>query len=105
MPVSDLRRRAGEILDDLQGECQKVYVTRYGHPIAVLVAYEQYERLKAASTQAEGPSRTDAIYPRPGALHPTVVNEPSNLDRWLDLIPDGCGGDALRDTETLCDED
>ena len=28
----------------------------------------------------------------------------SSLDDWLDLIPEGYEGDALTDTEALCDE-
>ena len=36
--------------------------------------------------------------------YPTVENPASSLSAWLDLIPDGCGGDALADTEALYDE-
>ena len=36
--------------------------------------------------------------------YPTVENPASSLSAWLDLIPDGCGGDALVDTEALYDE-
>ncbi|RLC86293.1 MAG: hypothetical protein DRI37_07210 [Chloroflexi bacterium] len=43
-------------------------------------------------------------YPRPGAQYPTVANSPASLKEWLDLIPAGCGGDALADTEALYDE-
>jgi len=35
---------------------------------------------------------------------PTVANSPASLKEWLDLIPAGCGGDALADTEALYDE-
>ncbi len=77
-------------------------------PVAVLVGYEQYERLKELSEQAEAASLTEAAekqhHPRPGAQYPTVANPPSSLKDWLDLIPDGCGGDALADTEALYDE-
>jgi hypothetical protein len=34
----------------------------------------------------------------------TVENPASSLNAWLNLIPDGCGGDALVDTEALYDE-
>ena len=30
--------------------------------------------------------------------YPTVENPASSLSAWLDLIPGGCGGDALADT-------
>ena len=45
MPVRDLRRKTSEVLDGLRDEEKEVYVTRYGHPVAVLVDYEHYERL------------------------------------------------------------
>lgn len=41
---------------------------------------------------------------KPPYLYPTVENPASSLSAWLDLIPDGCGGDALADTEALYDE-
>ncbi len=53
MPVSDLRRKTSEVFDDLQDEENEIYVTRYGHPVAVLVDYEYYERLKESSRRAE----------------------------------------------------
>lgn len=112
MPVSDLRRKTSKVLDDLRDEENEVYVTRYGHPVAVLVDYEHYERLKELSERAEAASLTEAAskpsekqhHPRPGAQYPTVANPPFSLKDWLDLIPDGCGGDALADTEALYDE-
>lgn len=104
MPVSDLRRRTSEVLDDLGDEKHEVYVTRYGHPVAVLVDYEHYERLKEASQRAASETEEADSYPRVAARYATVANEPSSLKDWLDLIPDGCGGDALADTEALYDE-
>ena len=38
------------------------------------------------------------------AQYPTVENPASSLDAWLDLVPGGCGGDALTDSEALYDE-
>ena len=104
MPVSDLRRRTSEVLDDLRDEEKEVYVTRYGHPVAVLVDYEHYERLKEGSVPGKAETEEDRSYPRPGARYPTVANEPASLKDWLNLIPEGCGGDALADTEALYDE-
>jgi hypothetical protein len=40
----------------------------------------------------------------PGPRYPTVENPASSLSAWLNLIPEGCGGDALADTEALYDE-
>jgi prevent-host-death family protein len=106
MPVSDLRRKTSEVFDDLQDEENEIYVTRYGHPVAVLVDYEYYERLKESSRRAEVKAKVikEQRYPRPGAQYPTVANSPASLKEWLDLIPAGCGGDALADTEALYDE-
>jgi hypothetical protein len=36
--------------------------------------------------------------------YPTVENPASSLNTWLELLPEGCGGDALADTEALYDE-
>jgi hypothetical protein len=37
-------------------------------------------------------------------VSPTVALPASSLEDWLDLIPEGYEGDALTDTEALCDE-
>ena len=39
-----------------------------------------------------------------GPRFPTVENQTTSLNAWLDLLPEGCGGDALADTEALYDE-
>ena len=39
----------------------------------------------------------------PGPLYPTVTNPASSLKLWLDLVPSGYEGDALKDTEALYD--
>lgn len=54
MPVSDLRRRTSEVLDDLGDEQNEVYVTRYGHLVELLVDDHHYESLKEASERAAG---------------------------------------------------
>ena len=70
VPVSDLRRKTSEVLNDLRDEESEVYVTRYGHPVAVLVDYEHYERLKELSEGAKAASPLEAAeeqhHPRPG---------------------------------------
>jgi len=45
--VSELRRTLRAVLDDLGEDVDAVYVTRYGHPVAVMVDYEHYEQLLA----------------------------------------------------------
>ncbi len=104
MGVTELRRRTGEVLDEIGEEEKTVYVTRYGRPVAVLVDYDHYERLRSASESEKAESEAEPSYPRPGVRYPTVLNEPDSLRDWVDLIPDGCGGDALADTEALYDE-
>ena len=51
-------------------------------------------------TNAAEPSHLNST-PR----YPTVENPATSLTAWLDLIPGGCGGDVLADTEALYDED
>jgi len=41
---------------------------------------------------------------RPPYVFPTVPVPPSSLDAWLNLVPEGYEGDALKDTEALYDE-
>jgi prevent-host-death family protein len=58
MPISDLRLRAGRILDPLKQEGEAVYITHYGRPVAMMVDYERYERLLAHLDELNQP--TDA---------------------------------------------
>ncbi len=45
LPISDLRRKASEIIDTIQGTGDAIYVTQHGRPAAVLVGYERYEQM------------------------------------------------------------
>jgi prevent-host-death family protein len=45
IPISDLRRKASAVIQAVQSEGEVVYVTQYGRPAVVLVAYERYEML------------------------------------------------------------
>ncbi|MBN1246057.1 MAG: type II toxin-antitoxin system Phd/YefM family antitoxin [Anaerolineae bacterium] len=47
VPISDLRREAGRILELLEVETDAVYITHYGRPVAVLIDYQRYENLLA----------------------------------------------------------
>jgi prevent-host-death family protein len=47
MPISDLRRNAGEVLDAIRQGGDVIYITQHGRPAAVLVDYEQYEAMLA----------------------------------------------------------
>jgi prevent-host-death family protein len=47
MPISDLRRNAGEVLNAVREDGEVVYITQHGRPTAVLVEYERYEAMLA----------------------------------------------------------
>lgn len=47
IPITDLRRKASQVLEILQEEGEDIYVTHYGRPVAVVVDYERYEALLA----------------------------------------------------------
>ena len=47
IPISDLRRKARHVLEMLEQEGDTIYITHYGRPVAVMSAYEHYERLLA----------------------------------------------------------
>ena len=47
MPISDLRRNAGEVLNADREGGEVVYITQHGRPAAVLVEYERYEAMLA----------------------------------------------------------
>lgn len=47
VPISDLRREAGQVVKTLKEGGDAVYITQYGRPAAVLVDYEAYEALLA----------------------------------------------------------
>lgn len=108
MPVSDLRRKTSEVLDDLRDEKWEVHVTRCGHPVAVLVDYEYDERVKERSEQSQWVSPTEfeegRTHPRQGAQYPTVASLPSSLKNWLDLIPEGDESHAVAGSEAFYDE-
>ena len=64
---------------------------------------DQIEFLRMQARQRQ-PLEIAAKEEKPPYLYPTVENPASSLSAWLDLIPGGCGGDALADTEALYDE-
>jgi len=109
MPISDLRRKTSDVVAAVREGGDAVYITQHGRPVAVMVDYEHYERLVARLEElsghaglgaaAAGPSR-----PSSAQRYPTVAPPAASLNAWKDLISEGCGGDALADTEALYDE-
>ena len=47
IPISDLRRKAGQVIKALHESNEAIYITQHGRPVAVLVDYEKYEALLA----------------------------------------------------------
>ena len=109
MPISDLRRKTSDVVAAVRDAGDAVYITQYGRPIVVVVDYEHYEQLIAQLKERSARTSSEAATaepPRPYSVqrYPTVANPASSLNAWVDLIPEGCGGDALADTEALYDE-
>ena len=50
MPVSDLRRNVSQTIKEIQQRNNAIYITQHGRPQAVLIGYEQYERLLAQAS-------------------------------------------------------
>lgn len=46
MPISEVKTRLPELVSDVQEREEEIVVTRNGRPAAVLVSYDEYERLK-----------------------------------------------------------
>ena len=109
MPISDLRRKTSDVVAAVRDAGDAVYITQYGRPVVVMVDYEHYERLVAQLEELSGRvslQTAAAEPPRPSSVqrYPTVTPPASSLTAWKDLMPEGCGGDALADTEALYDE-
>ena len=45
MPISDLRRNAGDVLNAVRKGGDVIYITQHGRPAAVLVDYERFEAM------------------------------------------------------------
>ena len=45
VPISDLRRKANDIINTIRETNEAVYITQHGRPVVVLVDYERYEEL------------------------------------------------------------
>jgi prevent-host-death family protein len=46
MPISEVKTRLPELVSGVQEREEEIVVTRNGKPAAVLVSYDEYERLK-----------------------------------------------------------
>jgi hypothetical protein len=88
--VEDTKEKIEELLDTLSHDN--------------LVMVQRFIEFLHERTRQGQPIVTKAEDEKPPYLYPTIENPASSLDAWLDLIPGGCGGDALADTEALYDE-
>lgn len=46
LPISEVKTRLPELVTEVAEREEEIIVTRNGKPIAVIVSYEEYERLK-----------------------------------------------------------
>ena len=46
VPISDLRRAPGQVVETIREGSGVVYITQYGRPAAVLIGYEAYEAMQ-----------------------------------------------------------
>jgi hypothetical protein len=91
LSVEQTRQRIDELLNSLP-------------PENLLIVQRFIEFVREQARQGQPIGVTKAREAEPAYLHPTVENPASSLGNWLDVIPGGCGGDALADTEALYDE-
>jgi len=73
-------------------------------PPQSLMVVEQFVEFVRQKARQQQTLVTVAEKEAPPYLYPTVENPASSLSAWLNVIPNGCGGDALADTEALYDE-
>jgi prevent-host-death family protein len=52
-PLSELKRRAGDVVNQVQRTGRPVVLTRHGKGVAVILSLQAYEELEASRHQAE----------------------------------------------------
>jgi hypothetical protein len=72
--------------------------------LTVVERFVEFVHDQAQRGQVIAPTPQTAGEHMPPYLYPTVDLPASSLDAWMNLLPEGCGGDALADTEALYDE-
>lgn len=88
--IQQTKQKIDEVLDTLTHE-----------NLVVVQRFVEFLREQALQERPVGVNVKEEKAPY---LYPTIEVPASSLDAWLDLVPDGCGGDALADTEALYDE-
>jgi hypothetical protein len=83
---------------------QKIYKLLDDLPPTSLSVVEQFVEFVHQQARRRQPVVITSGEEAPPCRYPTVKNPASSLSAWLNLLPEGCGGDALADTEALYDE-
>ena len=79
--VTTLKRRATEILDDLQEDRDPVLITQHGRPAAYLVDVASYEELQRRVSVLEGIALGERAY-REGRIV-SQAEAKKRLSKWL----------------------
>lgn len=79
VPISDLRREASRVVNNLREGSDVIYITQHGRPAAVLVDFEKYEAL-LAEIEALKHNQPQPAY--------TVAEEKSTFAALADMAQD-----------------
>jgi len=83
---------------------QRIYKLLDDLPPTSLSVVEQFVEFVHQQAQRRQPVVITSDEEAPSYRYPTVESPASSLSAWLNLLPEGCEGDALADTEALYDE-
>lgn len=61
VPVKDLRRDLGPLLDEVSDRREHIVVTRHGRPTAVIVPHDEYTALEETAEVLADPDTMDAL--------------------------------------------
>lgn len=82
-PVSELKSRSGEVLDQVQRTGRPVVLTRHGKGVAVMMSLAAYEELEAAGRREElraAVAEAELSYSRGEFVEHDVVD--AELAKW-----------------------
>ena len=80
-PVTEIKRRATEVMADVRATRQPVLITERGRSAAVLLDVETYEVLLRRLAVLEGIARGERAYSEGRVVSPTEARR--RLRRWL----------------------
>ena len=61
VPVKDLRRDLGPLLDEVSDRREHIVVTRHGRPAAVIIPHDEYTALEETADVLADPDAMDAL--------------------------------------------